>query len=357
MSSLFRAAAEENKRLLADRLKLFQHGYQPIPIVASQKKPLICGWTKGEITPDRLIEWTTTKLYDQYGNPLPEHLSTGLRTGDLVGIDIDLVDQPCADGIRIMVEDFLGTTTPLVRVGSKGFMLCYYNPGPTLRKMIIGARDSKSTLVEIFGSGGQFVSYGIHPTTQQPYRWTNGYEPLTLPLHQLPQVSDTQLTELHGLLIQWLTELDYKVRGTVEEDHSANWRSAGELKDAEQVTDLFASLIPGNARRDHNGFYTFHCPYDPRHLRSGLIITSDGGFRFRCFNAHCPYHDATGWSPGGGIGQRVKDLYALMGGDPDELPQYKRINHTGYDCVDDMLRDQERLRKINNPNYYRSLGI
>ncbi len=38
------------------------------------------------------------------------------------------------------------------------------------------------TLVELFGQGGQFVSYGIHPATDRPYRWLGpGMEPATVP--------------------------------------------------------------------------------------------------------------------------------------------------------------------------------
>lgn len=339
---VFSPLDKDYKGLLDLRLRLLNNGFEPIPIVAAEKRPLIDRWSSGDITVDRIVELSRTPLYNHEGRALPDHLSTGLRTGHLAAVDIDLHDRVHAEAIRIMVEDFLGPT-PLWRVGSKGYMLSYWNPGTTIGKTQIRA-DGK-TLVEVFGQGNQYVAFGVHPTTKRPYEWVNGYDPLTLRLDQLPTVTAQQLRELHALLITWLGELDYAVRGSVHEDTGATPRKPlGDLLDAASVTDLFLHLMPGDARRASSGFYNFRCPADHRHLRSGIAVHGDGGLRFKCFNSACTYHDATGWSPGGGIGPRLRDLYVLMGGDPDDLPanQYEPYSFSAvaYSCAEEMIADR-----------------
>lgn len=76
------------------------------------------------------------------------------------------------------------------------------------------------------------------------------------------------------------------------------------------ITAKIAALIPADAVKTKRGFINFNCPSCC--TRSGLIITKGGGFRFRCFRPLCNYGSATGWEPGGPIGQRVRDLYRDM---------------------------------------------
>jgi hypothetical protein len=74
------------------------------------------------------------------------------------------------------------------------------------------------------------------------------------------------------------------------------------------------------------------------------MVTATGGFRYHCFHSGCLYHDATGWEPGGFIGQRTRDLYALMGGDPKELRVRPKIEMKGICGLAEMIAD---WRKYN----------
>src|SRR5438270_7952237 len=153
------------------RWRLLENGYEPIPIQG--KRPCIVGWTTGNIDLERIVRETILH---------PDHRSTGLRTGALVGADIDLHNDDHAEIIRQEVEDTIGAT-PLRRRGSKGAMLCYRKAGTPIGKIIIRDSVADKTLFEIFGAGGQFVAYGIHPDTQRPYEWLiPGQEPLFVPL-------------------------------------------------------------------------------------------------------------------------------------------------------------------------------
>jgi hypothetical protein len=86
------------------------------------------------------------------------------------------------------------------------------------------------------------------------------------------------------------------------------------------ITEAFLAILPA-ARTTARGWYTFNCPAcGDRRRRGGLLPTSDGGFRYRCFNGGCEFEEPTGWSPDSPLGKRPRRLFALLGGDPSSLP-------------------------------------
>src|SRR5271170_3161231 len=292
------AIQEDNTDALARfRWKLLENGYEPIPIRG--KRPCISGWTDGDINLERIV-YETIRYCD--------HRSTGLRTGALVGVDIDLHDDDHPEIIREVVEDTIGAT-PFRQRGSKGAMLCYCKAGEPIGKIIIREPVGKKTLVEIFGQGGQFLAYGIHPDTQRPYEWLlPGQEPLLVPRSALPAVSTDMLHHLRDRVSERLSELGYQLAATTSSTFSEPFQ-AGEIHDADTITQKFLNIIPAGAKRDRKGYINFSCP-GCRHNddRSGLIVTQSGGFRFHCFHAGCEYHGNTGWEPGGLIGPRTRRL-------------------------------------------------
>jgi hypothetical protein len=316
------------------RFRLLQNGYEPIPIRG--KRPQIGGWTTGDIDLERMVRETILHL---------DHRSTGLRTGKLVGVDIDLHDAEHADIIQRVVEDTIGPT-PLQRRGSKGAMLCYRKAGDPIGKIVIRDAVLKKTLFEIFGQGGQFVAYGIHPDTQRPYQWLiPGQEPLLVPFSALPELTTEMLHELRHRISERLVELGYQLEATTSRTHSGPIQ-VGRLEDAETITQKFLDILPWQARQTARGFINFPCPAC-RHNdnRSGLVITSSGGIRFRCFHASCDFHTPTGWEPGGLIGPRIRWLYEQMGGDPGELRAKRRVLEGCYDSLQNMLDDIKKYHE------------
>jgi hypothetical protein len=336
--------AQEKRQEFIDRLsefrfRLLQNGYEPIPIQG--KRTWIKGWTTGEIDLERMVRETILHL---------DHGSTGLRTGALVGVDIDLHNAEHADFIQRVVEDTIGPT-PLRRRGSKGAMLCYRKAGTPIGKIVIRDAVLDKTLFEIFGQGGQFVAYGIHPDTQRPYEWLiPGQEPLLVPLAELPEVSTDMLHELRDRVSERLVELGYQLEATTSRASTEPLR-VGSRADAETITQKFLDILPWGARQNHKGFINFPCP-GCRHNdnRSGLVITSGGGFRFRCFHAGCDYHSSTGWEPGSPIGPRTRRLYELMGGDPGELRVRPTLLKGCFDSLQDMLDQlkEDHEREVQN---------
>jgi hypothetical protein len=156
---------------------LLQSGYEAI--VLAGKAPVSQAWQSGPITLDRIKAMRTA---------YPEARNTGLRTGKLVGIDIDVRNPEKTKSIIALAEQVLGETK-LHRLGSKGMLLCYRNESPIRKISILTDADDK---VEILGAGQQYVAFGIHPDTNKPYRWVREDEfgevasPITVPFDALP---------------------------------------------------------------------------------------------------------------------------------------------------------------------------
>src|SRR5450759_5134265 len=106
--------------------QLIANGYEPIPVLG--KAAVAPGWTSSEITAERIAAERAA---------YPEAKSAGLRTGKLVGIDIDIVDGEHTLKLVELAFQILGDT-PLGRTGSKGIMLAYRNETPVRKSTIAG---------------------------------------------------------------------------------------------------------------------------------------------------------------------------------------------------------------------------
>jgi hypothetical protein len=166
--------------------KLISNGYEPLAV--SGKAPVSKGWN----TRPNTIEAVAAERGHH-----PGATSTGLRTGPLVGLDIDVIPSEHVQRIKRLAMEVLGFTL-LERVGAKGAMLCYRNETPMAKITVSGKHPTQPGKIEILGAGQQFVSYGIHPDTGRPYTWTNasvGGEPLRTPLDTLPEVTPEKLRD------------------------------------------------------------------------------------------------------------------------------------------------------------------
>ena len=87
-------------------LKLFDNGYEPLPLRAGDKAPLRRRHGR-QITIDEAQVRRWVRTFPNAG--------VGLRTGNLVGIDIDVLDPDLAHQMGQIVEDRIGATP--MRVG------------------------------------------------------------------------------------------------------------------------------------------------------------------------------------------------------------------------------------------------
>ena len=181
------------------RLGLLNGGYQPVPICApgcshvsrhgkrcksGGKAVHISGWTKGVVTPGDVHSWRRTR---------PEDTNTGILTGEMVGIDCDILNPLLAAKVDALADKHLGST-PLHRIGrAPRWLRCYRTEAP-LPKLETPERhlEGETVQVEVMGKGQQVAAYGVHPLTMQHYTWIY-QEPLDVPLVDLPVVNETQL--------------------------------------------------------------------------------------------------------------------------------------------------------------------
>ncbi|WP_054008831.1 bifunctional DNA primase/polymerase [Cypionkella psychrotolerans] len=158
-------------------LKLLDQGYEPLPILPGQKRPAITGWTSIRIDEAQVEAWCR-----DFG-----HCSVGLRTGHLVGVDIDILDADLAHQAAAIVNARLGPA--LLRVGRWPKRLLLYRTETPFAKFKVGK-------VEVLAQGQQFVAFGIHPDTGRPYDWPMGESPLDVALHALPSVNEAMVEAL-----------------------------------------------------------------------------------------------------------------------------------------------------------------
>jgi len=115
----------------------------------------------------------------------------GLRTGRLVAIDNDNDDPKEAARVKELVYAICGYT-PFVRIGRAPREVYFFVIDAPLRKMKVGG-------VEILGDGQQVIVHGIHPDTQEPYRWPQE-SILDATPDDLPKVDKATLDRLYEAL-------------------------------------------------------------------------------------------------------------------------------------------------------------
>lgn len=206
--------------------QLLRNGYQPIPV---QGKAAVAEyWQSGDMTSERL-----QALRQEHTNAQ----NTGLRTGNLCALDIDVVRPDTVSSVVDLAERHFGAT-PLRRFGSKGLMLCYRNPVP-IRKVTVltdaAVKGDFADKVEVLGQGLQFVAFGIHPGTGKPFEWIGKDEfdetatPLTIALNELPTVTPEKIVAFANDCATLLGAHGYA---------NPRVRQAGEVERAERTADV-----------------------------------------------------------------------------------------------------------------------
>lgn len=185
--------------LTALRLGLFANGYTPLPITAPDypqhpkvkcpgKQPFFKEWqtiSRDTLTPAVVEGWTTG---------IAHHSNTGLLTGTLLALDIDVLNEGLSAQIQRMAGAMLGATS-LLRVGrAPKVALLYRNEMPISKVATpeLFLTDGTKLQVEALGSGQQIVGFGIHPDTGKSYVWPQS-DPTQTPLADLPVVTEAVL--------------------------------------------------------------------------------------------------------------------------------------------------------------------
>ena len=115
--------------------RLVDNGYLPIPL--NGKRPAINGWNKLKHTEEGL-----EKLSRQFPKA-----NVGVRTGNLVAIDIDLEEHSAAGRVAALTAEILGFTD-FIRVGRWPRRALLYRRSRPTDKQTVGK-------VEVLGKGQQ----------------------------------------------------------------------------------------------------------------------------------------------------------------------------------------------------------
>lgn len=202
--------------------RLFDNGYEPLPILPGTKRPAPARWSSVAINETQVADWVA------------HHPSAGigLRTGVLVGVDIDVEDPDLAHVVSALVEEQLGRT--LIRVGRWPRRLLVYRVAEPFPKLKLGP-------VEVLGLGQQFVAFGCHPGTGRAYDWVTGETPADVPLADLPLVSKAAVERL----LAETGALTRQVPGTGQQNRSPGFRRAGSGSGAHWTRDASGLVIDG----------------------------------------------------------------------------------------------------------------
>ncbi len=144
---------------------LVDRGFPILPIQPNTKKPglyKLGEWHEYPKWSRHCERDTTENEVDIWGN-WPE-AGIGIAAGRVIGIDIDVLASPAvALEIEALAKRMLGDT-PAVRIGHAPKRLLVY-------RAVQPFSGFKYPPIEVLGVGQQFIAYGIHPDTGQPYNW------------------------------------------------------------------------------------------------------------------------------------------------------------------------------------------
>jgi putative DNA primase/helicase len=257
------------------RLKLHSHGYHPVPIIGAHvdvpsagKKPTMSGWqTKcATATEEEIARWSRSQIGGT---------NTGILCGRTVGVDIDVLDDALSDALVARAMELLGPTS-LRRIGRAPKMLLVYRVATPITKLQTPAlifgddpdtkTDSDKCKVEILAAGQQFVAFGIHPDTRQPYHWPEK-SPFDIPFADVPLVTLELLERFVNEAEQLLRasggrtkrEITEHKRSTVKESKNRETAANKEAEKREKQTnkeskDRETATEKASEKRDKQGY-------------------------------------------------------------------------------------------------------
>ena len=197
------------------------------------------GWTtimplsaaKGTNHPWRWIAWNDDNSPRQ---PEPDDLEywikrdpNATRTGmvfaphlkvPIVALDIDLIDAKTNLAARRLAKD-VGLKTSFVRIGQSPKCMLFFK-GKVKTTCLSGGEGGG---IDVFGSSGQVVIYGIHPKTERPYAWPQDglldHRP-----DDLPDATQEQVTE-------WLEACRARLTPVTRTGVATEWSDTEQLRD------------------------------------------------------------------------------------------------------------------------------
>ncbi|WP_440617457.1 PriCT-2 domain-containing protein [Cysteiniphilum sp. 6C5] len=163
--------------------QLIQNNYSIVPINYQSKRPCLPEWTVKCKTPSQhdIGQW-----FMQFPNA-----GIGILTAQTPAVDIDTLNEAYSNKMAQFIAELfnISLSDMICRIGKSPKLLipCHCNQSfsKMVSKVYIDEHKQKHQ-VEILGDGQQFVAFGIHPETKQPYQWVNNLSLLDVQNYDLP---------------------------------------------------------------------------------------------------------------------------------------------------------------------------
>lgn len=163
---------------------LVDKGYEIVPIKKGKKFPTISGWQDIRATGEDVDRWLANGHAEG---------GIGILCRQTVAVDIDCLDKAMNHRLLHWLDENVGKSA--IRVGQKPKCIVPFRVEGQFSKIrsaeFQDAGGSKHA-VEVLADGQQFVAFGIHPATNQPYRWVRGQSIADIPQNKLPVITKEQ---------------------------------------------------------------------------------------------------------------------------------------------------------------------
>jgi putative DNA primase/helicase len=269
------------EELIALRLQLRSNAFHPVPVIGAHintnsagKRPVMKAWETEclNATTEKITNWSRSQR---------DCTNTGLLCGEIVGVDIDVLDDALSSGLVERASELFGPS-PLRRIGRAPKTLLLYRVEQPHKKIAtsdlifgddVSVNDARAK-VEILADGQQFVAFGIHPDTRAPYRWPEK-SPLDTVVSDIPLVTFEALNQFIAESEQMLRAAGGRTQREIKNeqarkkqyearDHAGTIAAAlrdGDKPSLEIVSDALINYIPNNMEYDEwirMGFALYH---------------------------------------------------------------------------------------------------
>ena len=125
---------------------------------------------------------------------------TGIACGDVVTIDADFATDPnLAEHVTALAIEVFGET-PFLRQGQAPKVALVYRAAEAIPSVSLKTADGCGDGLDILAEARQFVAFGVHAKTRQPYAWIGAESPLTAGPDEAPEVTQAQIDGFLGRL-------------------------------------------------------------------------------------------------------------------------------------------------------------
>lgn len=166
------------------------------------KAPGIKGWQQRAVYEGPETTAEDLKAWERSEHKWP---GTGIACGNVVAIDADFATDPAlAETVTSLALSVFGDT-PFVRQGQAPKVALIYRAAEAMPSVHLKAADASGDGLDVLCQGTQFVAYGVHHKTLEPYAWIGAESPLTAGPDEAPEITQVQVDDFVA-----------RVRGVVE---------------------------------------------------------------------------------------------------------------------------------------------